>query len=174
MLGRLLHWLFDVPPKVEYREIIKEVPVVKEVEVIKEVVKEVPTQTEEPVSEDVSAFKVDNVRIYAYFNGSETIKCDPMIIYKRWAEKSGDLDVDLKVARFGEKGADEAYEKALEKVRWIFNVRPLAEGGLDEQTTLELFFHFLRYVEAVKKNSQPLPTLSPITGPPPKPSLVES
>ncbi len=91
--------------------------------------------------------------IYQFFNGEEVIRIDPMVLYKRLADIGPELDVDIRVARSESKAAPAAYESMITKIRSVFDVKSLAEGGLTEAETVELFDHFLAYNSNLKKNS---------------------
>ncbi len=170
MLGRIWHWLMSPPQlqQVIVREVIREVPTQQEVK------QGPPVESIVEIAEDLTVFQAKNLRIYTYFNGTEMVKADPMVLFKKWMERAGDLDGDFAIIRVGQMGADEAYEKALGRIRAIFDIKPLVDGGLDEDSTFDLFYHFIRYIEEVKKNLKSLPTSPPTTESPPRPILVEN
>lgn len=91
-------------------------------------------------------------QIYQFFNGQQITAIDPMILYKRIMEVGPELDIDIKVANSASKDASKAYETMLEKIRKIFGVAKLDEGGLTEEETIALMDHFFAYIDQVKKN----------------------
>ena len=103
--------------------------------------------------------------IYEYFDGDKLVKADPMVIYKRIMARGQEISVDITVARSPMKGADKAHDSLIKKIREVFNVKPLSEGGLTEQETMDLFDDFLVYVDAIKKNTTPPPDLPEETSP---------
>lgn len=100
-------------------------------------------------------------QIYRYWNGQSVILADPMLIWKRLTAVGPELSVHLKVAMSPMPDADKEHEHAARKIRGIFDLKPLAEGGLTEAEALELLDHFLAYCEQVKKNSKSVMTPSP-------------
>ena len=58
------------------------------------------------------------------------------------------------------KDAGNAHAKMLEQIRSIFQVEPLAAGGLTEYETVGLLDHFLLYCAELKKNLRSFATLS--------------
>lgn len=92
-------------------------------------------------------------RIYGYWNGREVVHIDPMILYKKVMDVGPELDIDIKLARSISKEAGKGYENMLAKFRKIFDVATLAEGGLTEEETVELFDHFIAYNENQKKST---------------------
>jgi hypothetical protein len=165
MLGQFLRWLMGpIEPQVIIKEVIKEVPVLTNKAPVS-----LP-ETDEP-QEDFSVFKVDKLRIYTYWDGSEEVRADPMTIFKKWSEKMGDLDADLRIARANIKGSEEAYDKALDKIRYIFSIKAFdGKTGLDEETTLA----YVRYINDLKKNILPSATSSPTTESTPAVSSAET
>lgn len=91
--------------------------------------------------------------IYSYFDGQKTVKADPMELYKKTMAVGPELAIDIKVATAPIKGNKEAHESMLKKIRGIFSLKTLHEGGLTEIETVNLFDHFMTYCETVKKNS---------------------
>lgn len=90
--------------------------------------------------------------IYSYWNGSQIVKADPMTLYKRVMDHSQELSAEMKVSNSPSKDASSSHTSLVKKVRDIFNVLPLEEGGLSELETLQLLDHFMTYTNAVKKN----------------------
>lgn len=104
--------------------------------------------------------------IYSYWDGQKTVHADPMVLYKRMMTHGAELSVDMKVSQSASKDAGKAHDSMVQKVREIFVVKTLEEGGLAELEVLELLDHFLLYCEDVKKNSN-LSPISPTPTPPP-------
>lgn len=90
-------------------------------------------------------------RIYSYFNGEKMVVVDPMHQYKAVMEKGPDIAIDLKVSNSISKDANKSHENLIKTVRGIFNVKPLAEGGLTDLEAIELLDHFLVYCGEIKK-----------------------
>lgn len=90
--------------------------------------------------------------IYSYFNGQEVLRIDPITLYKKLMEIGPELDIDIKVANSESKDAAKAQAKVIERIRWVFSVKSLEEGGLTEDETAGLLDHYLRFTDQVKKN----------------------
>lgn len=103
-------------------------------------------------------YRVRERQIYRYFDGQKEVAADPLVLYKRVMDVRPALAVDIKVARAGMMGSKEAHEAVLGYVRQVFNLKPLADGGLTEAEALGLLDHFLAYVDGVKKNTRPSAT----------------
>lgn len=161
MLCKFLNWLLGPSTLTEFatEKAVKEVTVLRNL----------PPTPEEDVPDEVKTFK-PTLKVYAYFNGQEMVKADPQVLFKQWGQVAGDLDVDFTIIRSGSKDADQAYEKALGRIRSVFNILPMDQGGLDEDSTFELFYHFVNYIAEVKKNSRDSVTKSATTASPPPPS----
>lgn len=99
--------------------------------------------------------------IYRYFDGQKTVVADPLLLYRKVMGIGPELSVDLKVSQSSSKDAQKAHENAQMKIREVFGVLPLADGGLSELETMDLLDHFLAYCDRIKKNSSPSPT-SPV------------
>lgn len=104
-------------------------------------------------------------KLYKYFNGKEMVTEDPMVLYKKIMDVGPELDVDWKLAMSISKDARLGHNKLVEKVRKVFAIPPLKEGGLTETETVDLLFHFMIYTGMIKKNSQTVAT--PATAPSP-------
>ncbi len=115
-----------------------------------------------------SVYKPKERRIYQYWDGSTMVLADPLVLYRRVMDKGLEISIDLKVSRSASKDAGTAYANMIKKMRDIFQVKDVVEGGLTEAEVMGLFNHFLEYCENVKKNSglfqtsaPPSPTTSP-------------
>ena len=102
--------------------------------------------------------------IYRYFNGKELITTDPMVLYKKIMEIAPELDIDIKVANSQSKDAGKSYESMLIKIRNVFTIKSLVEGGLTETETVQLLDHFVSFNERIKKNSPAYATSSESLG----------
>jgi hypothetical protein len=98
--------------------------------------------------------------LYKHYDGKEVVAKDPMVLYKRLAEVSGDLSAWVKLAFSPSKDAKDGHTKVVEKARVIFEVKPYEEGGLTESETVNLLFHFWNYCELQKKTTSSYPTTS--------------
>lgn len=98
--------------------------------------------------------------IYSYFNGKVLVKADPIILYKKIMDCGPELHTDLKIANtelpIKPKEKIDAHNNAIEKVKIIFNLESLSEGGLSQLETIDLLDHFLTYCDQLKKNSNQL------------------
>ncbi len=99
-------------------------------------------------------------QIYSYFDGQRVIKADPVVLFKRLADVGPELDVDYRVARSQSKDARKAHDAMVAKIYRVFNIKPLAEGGLTETEATELLDHFITFNEAIKKKSSHFATYS--------------
>ncbi len=101
--------------------------------------------------------------IYSYFDGAKMVRADPVVLYKGLMAVRSELAVDIKVANSTlVKAADakEAHDRLIAKIRGIFGLKSLEEGGLTESEAYGLMDHFLVYAERVKKNLSRSPTPS--------------
>ena len=126
-----------------------------------------------PLSEgdySFSLYRPADRRIYTYFDGEKLVKADPMTLHKRVMDVGPELSIDMKVAHSGMKGAKDAHDKMVAKIRTIFSVKRYEDGGLTEQECVELLDHFLLYEDVQKKISNTSPTSPETTSPPLPPS----
>lgn len=93
-------------------------------------------------------------KIYRYFDGQKEVNVDPLLLYRTMMAVGPELQIDYKVSRSPSKDASKAHEEMLAKLRNIFQVKSLNEGGLTESELVDLWDHFLIYTETVKKNSR--------------------
>lgn len=101
--------------------------------------------------------------IYRYWDGQRNVAADPMTLYRKVMEVGPELKIDLTVADSPSKDAGEAHMRAVDKLKAIFSVKGLAEGGLTEAEMLDLLDHFMSFCEALKKNSRTPPTCAGAT-----------
>lgn len=92
--------------------------------------------------------------IFRYFNGSKTVAADPLVLYKRMMEVWPELSIDINVSISPLKEAPEAHNKAVQKIRKIFAVGTLEEGGLTDVECFQILEQFQTYSGWVKKNSR--------------------
>lgn len=103
--------------------------------------------------------------IYSYFNGEQTIKEDPMILWKKLMDHGPSLSIDIKVSKSPSKDAVKAHTNLVKTIREVFNVKSLCDNGLTEVETTDLLDHFMEYCDQLKKNSSQLQTQStPLVG----------
>ena len=109
-------------------------------------------------------------RIYSFWNGKDIVHADPMVLYKRLAEKGPEMSVDYSVAMSVSKDADKCHGLFLNKIRAVFDISP-PENPLDCSCTLSevelenLLAHFVNYTEELKKNSKRSPTAATAASP---------
>ena len=94
-------------------------------------------------------------QIYSYWDGQKKVRADPLVLWKRIAAVGPTLSIDIKVGTSNSKDAAKAQDAAVEKIRAIFQVKPLVEGGLTENEACDLLEHFLAYCDQLKKNLKP-------------------
>jgi hypothetical protein len=104
-------------------------------------------------------------KLFKYWNGSRVVKADPLVIYKKFLEVRPDLAVNIKLARSAHKDSNEGHDKAMAKIREVFQI-PVPANELEPKGTLThselsgLLDSFLTYIDKLKKNSRPLVTSS--------------
>lgn len=111
-------------------------------------------------AETFDIYKPQERLIYRYFNGKDEVPADPLLLWKKVMAVGPELSIDIKVSTSPSKGAAAAHTELLSKVRGIFNLKTLDDGGLSELETVELFNHFLIYCERLKKNTSRFATSS--------------
>lgn len=135
------------------------------------------------VADPLDIYKPRERRIYYYFDGAKQVAADPMVLYKRLMSKEPDLSFDMKLATSESKDATKGHNNAVAKLRDVFSVKPLEEGGLTELEAIDLFDHFMEWSGMVKKNSSPSATSptatlgstgSSLEGSPPSPNSLGS
>ncbi len=97
--------------------------------------------------------------IYTYFNGKELVQADPIRLFRRMADRGVELKINMELAMSLSKDAAKGYQKLVDGVRDVFQVKGLEEGGLTEAECFDLLNHFTEYCDEIKKNSSPTPTL---------------
>ena len=109
-------------------------------------------------AEDFAVYNPAERVIYSYFDGEKVVKADPMVLYRNLHDIGAVLDMDMKGARSQSSRAGEYHAEMIRKMRGIFAVKPLEQGGLTESETENLFWHFFEFCETVKKNSRSIRT----------------
>lgn len=102
-----------------------------------------------------NAYKPKERAIYFYWDGKKEVQADPLVLYKKIMDFGPELSVDLKVSTSLSKDASSHHDSLISKIRKIFSLTSLEEGGLTEMETIGLLDHFLAYCDSVKKNSSP-------------------
>ena len=123
--------------------------------------------------DDDALYSLGERFIYRYNNGQKVVRADPMRLYKAVMQVGPELEIDIKVSKSPSKDAANAHQQALLKLRDIFAVKPLEEGGLTEIETFRLFDHFMAFCGVQKKSSSPPPTSPDAPSPPTPPSPAE-
>jgi hypothetical protein len=118
--------------------------------------------------EQYDLFRPKQRLIYRYFDGSKEVMVDPMILYKKVMEHGPVLSIDMKLSVSQHSDNRLGHTNLVKRIREIFAVKPLEEGGLSELETVQLLDHFLGFTERIKKNSSPSQTysLNPEQSPP--------
>lgn len=123
--------------------------------------------------EDDAIFSLGERLIYRYNDGKKMVQADPLRLYKAVMTVGPELEIDIKVSKSPSKDAAAAHEQALLKIRKVFGVKPLEEGGLTEIETFRLFDHFMSFCGIKKKDTNGLPTSPEAPSLPTPPSLAE-
>lgn len=120
-----------------------------------------------PDEEVVDTFSVKERHIYHYFDGQKVVHADPMILWKKVMANGNEINADIAASRMPQsKFARPAWENLITRLREIFAVKSLEEGGLTEQETVNLFDHFMLYCHGAKKKPNEPPTTPGETSPP--------
>lgn len=102
--------------------------------------------------------------IFAYFDGGKIVSDDPLEIWRRLAEVGPELAQDIEVGRCQKvEWALPAQDEIAAKLRNIFGVKTVKEGGLGRVELAELFDRFMLYTSELKKNSSLTATLPTAT-----------
>lgn len=113
--------------------------------------------------DDLAVWSPQEREIYTYFDGTKLVKGDPQLLYRAMMEVGAELSVDIAVASSPSKDWRQAEDNAAKKIRGIFNLKPLEEGGLSTPELANLLKHFWSYCESVKKAESPSRTSSAST-----------
>lgn len=124
------------------------------------------SKKEEVVPEKFNLYQPKERIIYYYFNGDKVVAADPMLLWRKLSDVRGDLWADAQLAYSISSKASQGYDNMIRKMRAIFDVKPLAEGGLSDPEVNDLFDNFLFYIDSVKKNSPTSATTSTATSTP--------
>lgn len=111
-------------------------------------------------TETFDVYKPNERMIYVYWDGEKEIKSDPLTLYKRVMDSGPEMSVNLKVSSSPSKDASVHHDCLVKKVREIFKLKSLDDGGLTEMEAIGLLDHFLSYCAAIKKNSSQSAMLS--------------
>ncbi len=90
--------------------------------------------------------------IFQYWDGQKTIIADPLVLYRKIGEKGPEIDTEIKLAQSPSKSAVQGHIGAVTKIREIFGVKPVEEGGLTEIESINLLESFVSWCHDVKKN----------------------
>lgn len=110
----------------------------------------------------IDTYRPRDRMIYTYHDGQKYVRADPLVLYKRVMDVGPELSVDVKVATSISSRAPVALTSVVGRVREIFNVKTLADGGLTDVEVLVLLDHFMLYCDALEKKTPPSAT--PATG----------
>ncbi len=123
-------------------------------------------------------YKPKQRHIYSYWDGTNLIKADPIVLWKKVMGIWPELSIDMRVANSPSRDALQAHEAMIRKIRELFTLKSLEEGGLSELEAIGLLDHFLLFCNITKKNSSPSATTqtgtSPVTPEPTTPSGEKS
>lgn len=111
-----------------------------------------PAPPEAPTAEDRNLFE--------YWDGTEKRVGDPLHLY-RMMQNDPEFRVDVH-PMLCDEGDDDAIEITLTAIRRAFGIQafdPVAMTGLTQAETLQLWVAFCYWMDDVKKNTNPLPTL---------------
>jgi len=101
----------------------------------------------------LSIYRPKERMIFQFWNGQKMVSGDPLVLFKRMSDVGPELAIDIKVSSSPSKDASKAHNNVVDKIRGIFGVQSLEQGGLSELETLQLLDTFLLYCDRVKKNS---------------------
>lgn len=102
--------------------------------------------------------------IYHYFDGTKMIRADPLVLWRRVSDVGPELSNDIQVAESISKNAKKAQQEVIQKLCKIFGVKELdQEGGLTETDITRLFYHFMNYMDVLKKKVKPTSMSAPAT-----------
>jgi len=125
-----------------------------------------------PAKKSGHVFRPSKRRIYSYVSGyddkgEEVITHrDPLELWAKIADNANQLDRDWRVGRVEEsKFAQTAQKSFIGKIREIFAVKPVEEGGLADSDVVELFWDFMAFVDSLKKTSPQTTTSATATTP---------
>lgn len=100
--------------------------------------------------------------IFHYFNGSEIVDADPMVLYKRVMAEYKDIHIEGMVARSLSKDAPKMHTKLASRIRTLFDIKPLqgvsCKGTLTDTEVINLLDAFYIYCGSVSKKSNPMST----------------
>ena len=118
-------------------------------------------------SPEFDLYKPKERLIYRFWDGKDIVSCDPMELERALAKLGPDLEVCLKIANFpAMKGAEENYLESIDKIKGIFSVKGIREGGLTEPELFELLEDYLKFRLRLKKKLSKSLTLPKETLPP--------
>lgn len=116
-------------------------------------------QREVPLRDDL--FDPAETLIYTHLKGYDQrrqkvyVSKDPVRLYRRVMEYGQEISINSKVARSASKGAPGCWDKLTSRLREVFEIPAVEEGGLPGVHLVKLLNHFMDYCDGIKKN---LPT----------------
>ena len=95
--------------------------------------------------------------IFRYWDGKKERAIDPMLA---WQGLISDVEFNLDThpAQI-DRGEIEAIQVGSRTVQRVFAVKPVDEGGLTQLESLDLLVDYFDYLDTLKKNINPMPTL---------------
>lgn len=93
--------------------------------------------------------------IYAFWDGQQDRKVDPLPLYKAVVSKGPSLSIDMRVADSPSKDNVKAHTALINQLREIFSVKPFEDGGLTERETEDLFYNFWDFCAERKNECSP-------------------
>lgn len=122
--------------------------------------------------------------IFKFFDGERERAVDPLAALRRLRATGCDINAQLTLLNDApdESIREEAWLSLVNATREVFDLKPLRDDftggggicrGLTEQETFDVFDRFGEFIDALKKNTNPKPTLPPSSEPPVCPGSVE-
>lgn len=110
--------------------------------------------------------------IFRYFDGQRQRGIDPLAATRAFHQHPT-FNLERHLPGLDE-GDAESIELTVKAMRDIFGIKPWEQGGLTEAETLNVLRDFDVYLDLVKKNGSPLPTLPNATDLPQSDPFTES
>src|SRR5574337_1303440 len=101
-------------------------------------------------------YQVQRRFVYTYFDGKGMMQVDPMRLYRRLIEVGPELVQSIIKFQTTQDQQEvlTAHETLATKVRDIFQLTSYEAGGLTHLETLNLFNHFLGFINQIEQDGQ--------------------
>lgn len=111
--------------------------------------------SKQDLTKNQEVYTLEERLIYSYFDGKKTVKEDPIVIYKRLADKRADIKTNFSVADSPSKNSQKAYDSLIKDLCSVFDVTlwdKEKQEGLTHTEVIDLFDDFHTWLDEVKKN----------------------